>query len=161
MNVLKRDVLGYIQRYLHILVWYDDDDSPRNIFSNMENILNKNEEEAYHHTIDIFYLLMKMNLITYIDREYTDLLAIEEGVIELVNNYSAGSSLVYGGWAYYFYPTEICYKLIKELDLDYSIHDYSFIDDRFDKVIHEKLSNLSSPVTIFNSIFESEDTSST
>ncbi|WP_249961563.1 hypothetical protein [Histophilus somni] len=114
MTQLKKDILGYIQRYLHILVWYDD--CPRNLFSDMENILNKSEIEAYHHTIDILYLLIKLNLITH--KEYKNVLSIEKWIEDLISTYKFNGNLITDGWSDYFYPTESCRRLIKWLPKD-------------------------------------------
>lgn len=106
----ESDLILFIQNYLSKLVSYDDD----NLFyflSYVERYFSLEERDAIQITLDIYYRLTSLELIEFHIKEGS----IKENIYDLINHVKDMEQ--FGGWFWYFYPTEKAYKLIDKFDL--------------------------------------------
>ncbi|MEG9489266.1 hypothetical protein [Mannheimia indoligenes] len=152
MRRIKREYLNFIQDRLYICALYNDD-NPAFILTYMDWVLKQSKEEAYKNTIDIYYLLMRLNLITYNSQKENSLDEIEDDVRGLISGYRDNYVHSQGVWWYYFYTTKFCKKFIEKLDLSDDI-PCGIVYAKFDDAFHSLVNQLEGSITIFDSIFE-------
>lgn len=150
-------MITYIQNYLSHLVTYDDDDNAYYLSGNIENVLKQNELDAKKCAIDIVYILMKLNLIDFIDN-YQEKKSLDDYIMELIDSLS--NENMFGAWFFYYKPTRISHDIIEKNNLydgyydELSVHDgfYRDFNRILEKVfsVEEDLSILPMSFLVFN-----------
>lgn len=153
MRRVKREYLNFIQNRLYVCALYDDDDNPAHILTYIDWTLKKSKKEAYKNTVDIYYLLMRLNLITYDTQKENSLDEIEDDIRGLISGYRDNYVHSQGVWWRYFYTTKFCNEFIEKLDLSDDI-PCGIVYEKFNNAFHSLVNQLESPITIFDSIFE-------
>lgn len=153
MRRVKKEYLNFIQDRLYVCALYDDNDNPAHILTYIDWTLKKSKEEAYKNTIDIYYLLMRLNLITYDSQKENFLDEIEDDVRQLISDYRGNYVHSQGVWWCYFYTTKFCNAFIENLELSDDI-PCGIVYAKFDDAFHYLVNQLEGSITIFDSIFE-------
>lgn len=130
------NVMLFFQNYLSKLVSYNDDDNLFYLFSYVEKYFSQGEKESLQMTVDIYYRLISIGLISIqVDGERT----IRENVRDLIDYIEGVDS--WDGWFLYFKPTDYACSLINKFDLYDNYYNENEIHLGFSVELNELFSN--------------------